>query len=127
MKKICLTLVACWMLLNVCTPASAIPAFKKAFLDHYGSNPELKKVVNDLGCNVCHFGKNEKKNRNDYGRALAEFLHRSEYTGDRMKAEPEKVKKEFDEAFKKVESMKAKDGTPFGERLKAGKAPGTPE
>ena len=31
------------------------------------------------------------------------------------------------EAFKKVEAEKSKSGETFGERLKAGKAPGTPE
>ena len=101
MRTFLLTLVGCWLVATVTSPAFAIPTFKIAFIERYGSNPEIKKLANDMGCNICHFGKNEKKNRNDYGRALAEFLDRDDFKGDRLKAEPEKVKKELDEAFKR--------------------------
>jgi hypothetical protein len=126
MKNVCLTLVCGLLILNASAPAFAIPAFKKAFDDNYASNAEVKKSSDELKCNLCHFGKS-KKNRNDYGRALGEYLKKANFTDDRVKAEGDKVKKEYEEAFKKVEGMKATDGTTFGDRIKAGKAPGTPE
>ncbi len=104
-------------------PALATPVFKKQFEEQY---PALKGVAEEQKCNVCHYGKS-KKNKNDYGKALAELLKKDNYKDERVKAEPEKVRAEFDAAFKKVEEAKSKGGETFGARLKAGKAPGTPE
>ena len=124
MKKFGVTLlVAVALALGFSSQASAIPGFKKAFDDRY---PALKGVSEEQKCNLCHFGKS-KKNKNDYGKALAELLKKDNYKDERVKAEADKVKAEYDEAFKKVEAAKSKTGDTFGERLKAGKAPGTPE
>lgn len=124
MKKVFLPLVCGLIVIGVGTQAFAIPKFKKAFDDKYATTPELRKVSDELKCFLCH-GK-AKTVRNDYGKALSEFLKKGNYSDDRFKAEGEKVKMEFEDAFKKVEAMKATDGKTFGERLKAGKAPGTP-
>ena len=124
MQRLTVVLLSSAMALSVLvTSAVAVPAFKKAFDDAY---PDAKKVSDEQKCNLCHFGKS-KKNKNDYGRALAEHLKKENYKDDRIKGEPDKVKAEFADAFKKVEAAKSKGGDTFGERLKAGKAPGTPE
>ena len=124
MKKFGVTLLAAVALsIGFSSPALAIPGFKKAFDDRY---PELKSVSDEQKCNLCHFGKS-KKNKNDYGLALSELLKKDNFKEERVKAEPDKVKAEYDAAFKKVEEGKSKGGETFGERLKAKKAPGTPE
>ncbi|MFO0904933.1 MAG: hypothetical protein U0939_18145 [Pirellulales bacterium] len=124
MKKFGVTLlVAVALAIGFSSPAFAVPGFKKAFDDRY---PELKGVSEEQKCNLCHYGKS-KKNKNDYGVALSELLKKENFKEDRVKAEPDKVKEEYDAAFKKVEEVKSKSGETFGERLKAKKAPGTPE
>ena len=96
------------------------------FAAHVNGFEARKKASEEAKCNVCHFG-NSKKNKNDYGKALGELLKKDNYKEDRVKAEPEAVKKELEEAFKKVEAAKSKGGDTFGDRLKAGKLPGSPE
>lgn len=126
MKNVCCGLFACVVALAATSSAFATPVFKKAFDEQYGKNEAIKKASEEAKCNVCHFG-NSKKNKNDYGKALSELLKKDNYKEDRVKAEPEAVKKELDEAFKKVEAAKSKGGDTFGDRLKAGKLPGSPE
>ena len=126
MKNVCCGLFACVVALAATSSAYATPVFKKAFDEQYGKNETIKKASEDAKCNVCHFG-NSKKNKNDYGKALSELLKKDNYKEDRVKAEPEAVKKELEEAFKKVEAAKSKGGDTFGDRLKAGKLPGSPE
>lgn len=107
-------------------PAWAIPPFKKAFDDKYGTVESIKTASAELKCNVCHFG-NSKKNLNDYGKALKMLVKKDDYKADRLQAEADKVKSELDAAMTKVEAEKSKDGEKFGDRLKAGRVPGTPE
>ena len=126
MKNVCCGLFACVVALAATSSAYATPVFKKAFDEQYGKNETIKKASEEAKCNVCHFG-NSKKNKNDYGKALSELLKKDNYKEDRVKAEPEAVKKELEEAFKKVEAAKSKGGDTFGDRLKAGKLPGSPE
>lgn len=127
MKKVGLwTLCVAILVAFSANSAWAIPPFKKAFDDMYGSNEGVKKASEELKCNVCHFGKT-KKNLNDYGKALQALLKKDNYKEERIKGEADKVKAEFEAAFKKVEGEKSKGGETFGDRLKAGKAPGTPE
>ena len=123
MKYVLSSLVVVGFLASLVSPALATPPIKKGFDEHY---PALKSVSEEQKCNLCHFGKS-KKNKNDYGKALAMLLKKDNFKDERVKAEPEKVKAEFAEAFKKVEGEKSKTGDTFGERLKAAKAPGTPE
>jgi len=54
-------------------------------------------------CYVCH-GK-KKKVRNTYGTALNKFLKKGDITSKKIKAEPEKYKKEIQEALAKVAKM----------------------
>ena len=126
MKRVCAALMACIVLIAMSAPAMAIPPFKKAFDEYYGKNADLKKASDEAKCNVCHFG-TSKKMKNDYGKALAELLKKDKFKEDRLKAEPDAVKKDIEEAFKKVEDAKSKGGEKFSDRLKAGTLPGTPE
>jgi len=127
MKKLGLLAAAGAMVLMLNAPALAIPVFKKQWDASYvedNENEAFVAAVEEAKCNVCHYGKS-KKNHNDYGEALHKFLEKDNFKTSRVKAEPEKVMEEIVEAFKKVEEMKAKDGETFGEKLKAGKLPGT--
>ena len=82
----------------------AVPAFKKAFDDAY---PDAKKVSDEQKCNLCHFGKS-KKNKNDYGKALAELLKKDNYKDERVKAEADKVKAEKDALEKRMAEFEEK-------------------
>lgn len=124
MKRLFLAIVCATLTLGLCTSAVfAIPEASKQFKDHY---PALKEKADEAKCNVCHYG-TSKKNKNDFGKALSEFIKKDNYKSDRVKSEADKVKAEFGEAFKKVEALKSKGGETFGERIKAGNLPGTPE
>ena len=107
--------------------AIAIPAFKKAFdkrVTSVSKNAGLVAAAKEAKCNVCHFGKS-KKMKNDFGKALATLLKKANYKSTRIQAEPEKVKAEFDAAFKKVWAMKNPKGVVYGTFIKDGKLPGT--
>jgi CxxC motif-containing protein (DUF1111 family) len=109
------------------SPAMAIKQFNDQFTATYAKdskNEEFKKLVDEAKCNVCHIKDENKKKRNEYGDAVAEFLRKKDFPADRFKKEPEKCKEEIEAAFKKVEEKKAKDGKTFGEKLKEGLLPG---
>ena len=109
------------------TPAMAIKQFNDQFTSTYAKDPkneEFNKLVAEAKCNACHIKDENKKKRNEYGEAMAEFLRKKDFPNDRFKKEPEKCKEEIEAAFKKVEEKKAKDGQTFGEKIKAGKLPG---
>ena len=78
-------------------------------------------AVDKAKCAICHEGKN-KKNRNNYGNALAELLNR--------KTDAEN-KEKIQAALKKVESKRSdpkNDKSPtFGDLIKAGKLPFAPK
>ena len=87
--------------------AEARPNYKKAFDGLYGKS--LKKT----DCNVCHEGK-DKKDRNDYGKAVGEALG-----GESKVSDAKKVKKAIEEASGKEN----KDGKKYGELIKKGERP----
>ena len=91
--------------------SQARPNYLKAFMAKY---PALQSQAKKVKCNVCHFSK-KKKNRNDYGKALAKALGKK------------KVKKapEVTVGLVKVEKVEKSKGVTFGSLLKAGKLPGT--
>lgn len=116
--------VALGLVLAVGTrPAQARPPYKKEFDAKYvkadGTDAEkaFAAKVEKAKCNVCHKGKT-KKERNDYGAALAEFL----------KKEDEKDLPKIQQSLDKVADMKSKkddDKSPtFGELIKKGELPG---
>jgi len=118
------------------SPVMAITHFKKIWSEHYtpkadepgGSDvsEEFRKTANKAGCNICHVkGEDKKKVRNEYGESLMGLLKAEDFTNERIKAEPEKVKEEIIAALKAVEEKKSKDGKTFGEKIKGETLPAT--
>ena len=111
--------------------ADAVPAFKKAFDQRYTNVIKDAKLVTKIKaakCNVCHWAKGDmksKKQKNDFGVALSKLLKKDNYKSTRIAAEPDKVKAEFDAAFKKVMATKNAKGKTYGDLLDAGDLPGT--
>lgn len=90
--------------------AQARKQYSVAFPKKY---PRLKAKFNAVKCNACHVGK-AKKNRNDYGQALARHL----------KNRPRNAQA-INKAFEKAEKEKNAKGDTFGSLINAGKLPGT--
>lgn len=117
-----LTLAMAWM----GTSAQAIPPFNAQFLKLYvepAKDSPFAKEVEKVKCNACHEGTN-KKMKNEYGVAVGKLLKKADFGPDKLKADPDGTAKTIAEALKKVEAEKAKDGTTFGDKIKAGKLPG---
>ncbi len=91
------------------TSVEARPPYKKVFETTY------EKVAKDnkVDCNACHVADKEKKERNNYGEALAKNIGKNEKDDAKIK-----------EALVKTEKEKSaiKDKT-FGDLLKDGKLP----
>lgn len=119
--------------------AAALPAFKKPWEDKYvkkGENKDWEESVKKAGCNVCHNkDKMSKKERNDYGKKLAEKIEgdakkRLDDAGDAGKAaETEKLLKELSKAMDEVAKMKVNEkdekSPTWAEYFKSGKLPET--
>lgn len=131
MKKVVLSLYCGALVLGLSlNHAGAIPAFKKEFDDKYvkkdSNDPaekSLAEAVKDAKCLVCHGknaeGKEDKKTRNAYGKALDKLLDKKKDIKDK-----EKIQKALDKvAGEKVDETKP-DSPTFGELIKAGKLPG---
>jgi mono/diheme cytochrome c family protein len=84
----------------------ARPPYKKVFEKKYKS---FKKV----DCAVCHGEGEDKKMRNDYGKAVAEAL------GAPKVNDAKKIEKALDAAGKKKDA----DGKPYADKLKKGERP----
>jgi hypothetical protein len=95
--------------------AQAFPAFKVQFDKKYmvEGAPLYSALEGKTNCNICHVGVN-KKDRNDYGKALDKLLSKE----DMQNAE------KIQEAFGKVEAEK-NGATTFGTLIKEGKLPVT--
>ncbi|HUT93863.1 MAG TPA: hypothetical protein VMY37_30650 [Thermoguttaceae bacterium] len=78
----------------------------------------LAEAVTKAKCLVCHEGKS-KKNRNPYGKQLAELLDKKT-----DKENVEKIHKAMDKVAKMKSDAKKKDSPTFGELIAAGKLPG---
>ncbi len=101
--------------------ASARQQYQKALgkiypdlLKKHGKGEEGKKKFE---CKVCHPGKS-KKQRNDYGTALAKAL------GKKNEKDEDKIKEAIEKVAKEESSTKGKT---FGDLIKDGKLPGTEE
>lgn len=104
--------------------ATAIPQFKTEF-DHLyvkkdatnGTEKALADAVKKVKCNVCHVGK-DKKQLNDYGKALGELLD---------KKADKKNKEKILQALEKVGGMHSDPAKPdsptYGDRIKNGELP----
>jgi hypothetical protein len=129
MKKVCVSLVVAAVVFGVSSESFALPAFNKTFQEKYlgsSADPALKAKVDQAKCNVCHFGA-AKKDRNDYGVALSNYLKKDNFKAARLKADPTGVTKEIMDALDKVAAEKNPTGELYGDRIKAGNLPGTVE
>jgi gas vesicle protein len=97
--------VAAVLLAPSASTVEARPPYKKVFEKKY---PKVKKV----DCTVCHEGE-DKKNRNEYGKAVAEAL------GATKVSDSKKIEKALDTAGK----TKDGDGKPYSDKLKKGERP----
>ncbi|HUY91185.1 MAG TPA: hypothetical protein VMV10_20775 [Pirellulales bacterium] len=86
-------------------------------VDGDAGDKEFAALVDKAKCNVCHFGK-EKKNRNDYGKALDKLLDKKKDIKDKVKIQ---------KALDTVAEEKSAAGPTFGELIKEHKLPGTEE
>lgn len=134
MKAVGLLLLGGFMAMNVlASKTHAMPEFKAEFMKKYvnnSNNQDFKDAAKKANCSICHDG-DDRKNRNDYGKALEKF------TGGSVQADKEAattpaakkavvaaaVKKLTKEGFKKAEEEKSPAGPTFGEQIKAGKLP----
>ena len=123
MKRFCAILVVATLVLGVAGSASARPPYKGIFEGKYleGAGDKFKAAVGEAKCNVCHEGK-EKKDRNEYGKALAKVLTKAKF--DELKGDMDALKKFANESLEKTAGEKSSGGKTFGELIKAGELPG---
>lgn len=119
----CVAVVAGALVLASAEPVRAMPPFKKAFDAKYvkpdsadAAEKAFAEAAKKVNCNVCHAGTN-KKMRNDYGKAVGEFVKKTE-------KDPAKITEGLEAAAK----VKVKPDDPgsktFGELIAEGKLPG---
>jgi hypothetical protein len=124
MKRILALSLVLIALLGITSPAFAIKEFNDQWKATYAEKDPIKGLSEAAKCNVCHVqGEDKKTVRNPYGQEVAKILKKKDIV-PRMKTEPDKCKAEMEAAFKKIESIKAKDGKTYGEKIKAGELPG---
>ena len=129
MKKLAVFAIICVALATTAEKAQAIPAFAKAFTERYVStskNADFVAAAKEKKCNLCHFG-TSKKNKNDFGKVIAKHLKKTNYSSTRVREEAAAVKKEFDDAFKKILAEKNPAGKTYKSRIDAGMLPGSVE
>lgn len=109
-------LISCLGLIVCSSRAEARPDYNKTFWMQYAGELAAQAGVK---CVVCHVGE-DKKNRNDYGKAVGEALLSKEVGGMKNEKNVDKIKA----ALKKAEAGKsAVDGKTFGDLIKEGKLP----
>src|SRR5690606_15272700 len=111
-RAVCLSLITMVAAALAMAPSSAeaVPGFKMQFDKRYmvEGSAIYTALEGKSNCNVCHVG-TDKKQRNDYGKALGKLLTKQD-------KDPEKIQA----ALEKVESEKIGDTT-FGALIKEGK------
>ncbi len=130
MKRLLWISAFCWLGLGLAAPARAIKPFQEHFAKIYAgddANEDLKKLVKEAKCNVCHIEKEDKKKvRNPFGKALQELLKKDEFPIAEFKKDQDKFAERLKEIFKKAEGEKSADEKhkTFGDRIKANLLPG---
>jgi hypothetical protein len=100
--------------------ASARPNYKMEWDKKYmteGSAIQKSFADGKSNCFICHQGK-ERKNRNAYGVAIQKAL------GEKMVKDATKIVEAFEKANKEKSGV---EDTVFGDLIKSGKLPQTPE
>ena len=106
------------MLVGYVGSVDARPNYPKVFGKVEGFK-NIEKEATEAKCNVCHYGK-DKKNRNDFGKALVK--------GGLKKEAYNEVSKDLDAVGKLLNEhvdklLESEDGKAFKERIEAGKLP----
>jgi hypothetical protein len=129
MKKF-LIYAAVGLTASVVSPSAfAIKEFSETWVKVFvepSENEEFKKLAAEAKCNVCHIDGENKKKHNPYGEALEDLgLLKKTFPPKRFKDQPDEVRKEVEELFKKAAEKKAEgQEQTFGERMKEGLLPG---
>lgn len=103
--------------------ASARPQYKKVVDERVKGSP-IEAAAAEAKCNLCHFG-TSKKNRNDFGKALSKYIDKDAF--EKLKGDAAKLDEAIKEALKKAEADKNPAGEVYGDRIQAGKLPGSIE
>jgi hypothetical protein len=120
--------VALFAMLVFVSPAFAIDEFAKQWKDHYlaDAKEEFAAAAKKANCNICHIkDAKSKKERNEYGKAVKEFLDKKDFPKDFVKANPDKAKEMILAGLEKAGAKKSSDGKTFAEKIKAGTLPAT--
>ena len=113
------------------SPALATSEFSKQWKNMYLSGDDVDegfvKAARKSGCYTCHVKKHpdKKKARNEYGRAVHEFLKEKDFPKEWVKDNPEEAKKRIQAGFKKAGEKKSKDGKTFAAKIKNNELPAT--
>ncbi|HUG68429.1 MAG TPA: hypothetical protein VMM76_11820 [Pirellulaceae bacterium] len=111
------------MLVGFTGTVDARPNYSKAH-DEMHKDAKNADALKEAKCNKCHYGKS-KKDRNDYGKALIKVGLTEENFKAKSKDDKEGLEKDIKEALEKVLKEKNEAGETYGDRIKAGKLPGT--
>lgn len=101
--------------------------WREEYLDKDKVDDQFFRAGRVAGCNVCHVkGHPDKKEaRNEYGKAVHEYLKEEDFPTDWVKENPEEAMKLILAGFLKANELKSADGQKFGDKLKEGKLPAT--
>ena len=111
------------MLIGFTGTVDARPNYNKAH-DEMHKEASNAEAMKDEKCNKCHFGK-KKSNRNDYGKAMIKLGLTEENYKAKYKEDKPGLEKDIKEVLEKVLKAKNEAGETYGDRIKAGKLPGT--
>lgn len=107
-------------------PALAIQPFYDEFKEKYGQpGMPLQKQIEEKKCNICHIDKQPKKNRNDFGQAVAKHLKKADFAGATKKFDPKSPqgKQALETGLDNAGKEKAANGQTFEQIIKGGKLP----
>ncbi|MFG0261893.1 MAG: hypothetical protein ACF788_05845 [Novipirellula sp. JB048] len=126
MKRLAICLGFLCLLMS---PAMAISEFGKQWKKEYlgeGVDKDFVKTARRANCNVCHVkGEKKEEARNEYGKAVNEYLKSEDFPKEYIKENPEEVMKKIVEGFRQAAKHKSVDGQTFGDKIKAKQLPAT--
>jgi hypothetical protein len=109
--------------LLVSRQAAARAEYKTKFTE-MTMDSKASEAIAEAKCNVCHYGTN-KKNRNDFGKALNKHINKEVYDEIKQEDDENKTKlfKKIEEALKSAFKEKSKNGKTYGELIESGSLP----